>query len=194
MKRFLPPASSGDTYCRRQIEITGCFGQDMARLGEEIRPVLRCGYSSVCKSRAICTLEQFDPEASTWYTLQPRWQQRAALHKAKARIKQSCNLHGAVQQAGIQQKLLPKDRQCFWLRHLHILRLVMLCSLLPGMQAALWTLACPRELSSLQRYRNMQPPTPQTGEHEGATGAKHRHNCLDCREPVTLAHSCLYKP
>lgn len=114
--------------------------------------------------------------------------------QAKARIKQSCNLHGAVQQAGIQQKLLPKDRQCFWLRHLHILRLMMLCSLLPGMQAALWTLACPRELSSLQRYRNMQSPIPQTGENEGATGAKHRHNCLDCRELVTLAHSCLYKP
>lgn len=38
----------------------------------------------------------------------------------------------AVQQTRIQEKLLPEDRQCFWLRHLHIYPpvLLMLCSLL----------------------------------------------------------------
>lgn len=125
LKRLLPPASSGATCWHRQTEITGCFGQDTALLGEEILLVLLFGY-------ALHTPERSDPQASTSYTLQPRWQQRAALPKAKASIKQSHNLHGAVQQAGIQQKFLPEDGQCFCLMHLHIHPLVMLCSLLLG--------------------------------------------------------------
>lgn len=90
--------------------------------------------------------------------------------KAKGRIKQSHNLCRAVQQAGIQLQ----DGKCFWLRHLHIHPLGVLCSLLlrnaKGMQEeCLRTLANPRELSSLKHYRNTQKP--QT-EHEGATRAK----------------------
>lgn len=130
--------------------------------GLDWKSCLSCSVATpLFTNHALHTPERSNPEASTWYTLQPRWQQRAALHKAKASVKQSRNLHGDVQQAGMQQKLLPKDRQCFWLRHLHTLPLVMLCSLLLEMQAALWTPACPKELSSQHRYRNMQPPSPK---------------------------------
>lgn len=56
-------------------------------------------------------------EAGAWYALQPRWQQRAALHKAKASTKQSHNPPGAMRH----------DRQWFWLKHLctHPLTLMM---------------------------------------------------------------------
>lgn len=78
-KRLLPPASSGATCWHRQRGITGCSGQGT---GEEILLALLCGYST-CANHGLHTPEQCDPKASTGYTPQPRWQQRAALRRLK---------------------------------------------------------------------------------------------------------------
>lgn len=76
-RRLVPPASPGATCWHRQRGITGCSGQGT---GEEILLALLCGHSTVCKS---WTPEWCDPKASTGYTPQPRWQQKAALQRPK---------------------------------------------------------------------------------------------------------------
>lgn len=141
------------------------------------------------------TTEQCDAEASTWYTA-AQVAAKGSSKGGKASIKQSHNLHGAVQQAGIQ-KLLPEEGQCFWLQHLHTHPLVMLCSLFAGecrllsghWQALESSVHC--NATGICRSRTQKTPN-QTEEHEGAIAAKHstRHYCLDCREAATLAHGC----
>lgn len=91
-RRLFSPASSGATFAvgkgrqRSEDKTLHCL---------ERKSCLSCSVAAPpFANHALHTRER--PEASAWFPLQPRWQQRTALHQAKASVKHSCHLLGKL--------------------------------------------------------------------------------------------------